>query len=419
MKFLYAFGLVVSSYAFYKYKQKSTKLLMVHSNNRLSRLFHLINVKFFENLKPSLIFFFSGHAQTFLLELLTIVIRFFKKVFRFYNFKYRREIFELNDGCKLAIDHAVKKENRNKALIKEGVGNIRGNIHVYDKILIVVPGVTSTSADYYVKSIVEDFSEEFDCRVIHARGFGGMKLRSPLMISSACFKDLQEYIEKVCMENRDKKVFAVGFSFGGMMLARYLGESGDKVPSNFLAASGLCYPCCLKETKNYAEVHFNGLYSKASLSNVKATFYANLEILFNEKFHKGRTENIIAEKEKIMKEIEQCVLLSDFDRVWTTRVLGFNHVEDYYIYSKLDNYLSNIKVPFLSIFAEDDPIIPISSVPFKTLQSNPNTVTVVTQYGGHLGFFGGTLLPQRVLDQPIRSFLKTVEILKDTETVCK
>ena len=66
------------------------------------------------------------------------------------------------------------------------------------------------------------------------------------------------------------------------------------------------------------------------------------------------------------------------------------------------------------MFTEDDPIIPINSVPFKALQANSNTVTVVTPHGGHLGFFGGVVIPQRIIDQPIRSFFKTVEILRDT-----
>jgi predicted alpha/beta-fold hydrolase len=412
MKFMYALGIIVSSYALYKYKQKATHLLMVHSNNRLSRLFHLINAKLFENFKPSL-FLFSGHAQTFLLELISIILRFFKKIFRFYNFRYKREIFILSDGCKIAVDH-VKLRNKTKLVGKNYFDNSK--IEGYDKILIVLPGITSTSDDYYVKALVEDFCDEFDCRVINARGFSGMKLESPLMISSACYKDLSEYIDKVASENPHKKIFGVGFSFGGMLLARYLGSNAEKVPSNFMAGCGLCYPCCLEKTKNYAEIHFNGIYSKASLYNVKETFYKHLDIVFDEKFHKGKkSESIILEKDKILKEVEGCTLLSDFDRIWTTRSLGFKHVSEYYDYSRMDQYVAKIRVPFLSIFAEDDPIIPIDSVPFKALQNNPYTVTVVTQHGGHLGFFGGLLIPQRIIDQPFRSFMKTVEILRDTQ----
>jgi len=407
MKFVYALGIVVSSYLLYKYKQKSQKLLLVHSNNRLSRLFHLINIKLFESFKPSL-FLFSGHAQTLILEIFSLIVRLFKKLFKFYRMKYRREIFTLSDGCKIAVDHAIKRYNGKQGKIEET-----------DKILIVLPGVTSTSRDYYVKAIVDDFCDEFDVRVVNARGFGEIKLFSPKMISSACFKDVGEYIERVCEENPNKKVFGLGFSFGGMMLARYLGTDPGKVPKNFLAGIGLCFPCCLYETKNYAEVHFNGLYSKASLANCKTTFFSNLDVIFDEKYHKENgTLHILSKKEELIKQVQNCNLMSDFDRVYTTITLGMNDLMDYYAYSKIDKQISNIKVPFLSIFSEDDPIIPIESIPFKSFQSNPNTVTVVTQYGGHLGFFGGTLIPQRIVEQPFRTFMKTVEILKDTEHKC-
>ena len=308
----------------------------------------------------------------------------------------------MSDGCKLAIDHAIKNKNN--------------GVEEYEKILIVLPGITSTSEDYYVRILVEDFCDEYDCRVVNARGFGGMKLESPLMISSACYKDIEEYIQKVSLENPNKKIFGIGFSYGGMLLARYLGTNPAKIPSNFIAGCGICYPCCLEQTKNYAEVHFNGIYSKASLRNIKTTFFENIHNLFDQKYHSERnTEHIIKEKEKILKQINECKLMSEFDEVWTTRSLGLKNVSEYYVNSKLDQYISNIKVPFFSIFSEDDPIIPYDSIPFKILQNNANTVTVVTPHGGHLGFFSGLLIPQRLIHQPIRTFLKTVEILNDTE----
>lgn len=402
MKFLYALGLVVSSYFLYKYKQKSQKLLLVHSNNRLSRLFHLINLKFFEDFRPYL-FLFSGHVQTFLVELCGIIIRILKKIFRFYKFKYEREIFCLTDGAKLAVDHA-RRRNRKKVNSDLKENKIR------DKILIILPGVTSTSDDYYIKSFVEDFLEEFDCRVINARGFGGIKLYSPLMISSRCYVDVAEYIVKVCNDNPDKKIFGVGFSFGGMLLARALGSCPDKIPLNFYAGCGICYPNCLESCVNFAENKMYGIYSKPSCNNAKKIFFDNVDIIFHE-----NNIHFIKDKEAIIKEVTGCQVLSDFDKAWTVRSLGLNHIDEYYKDSKMDQYIKDIKVPFLSMFSEDDPIIPIISVPFKALQDNPNTVTVVTQYGGHLGFFGGLFLPQRVLDQPIKSFMKTVEILRDTK----
>jgi predicted alpha/beta-fold hydrolase len=401
MKFIYALGIVVSSYFLYKYKKKSFSLHLVHSNNRLSRLFHLINFQYFEGFRPSL-FIYSGHVQTFLLELLSMLIRLLKKIIKFYRFKYEREFFELSDGCKIAIDHARKRSLKKKQ-------------YVYDKILVVLPGVTSTSDDYYVKSLVEDFIDEYECRVMNYRGFAGMKLFSPAMISTNCFSDIQEYIIRTCNENPNKKVFTVGFSFGGHLITKTLGDKPDIIPSNFYAGCGLCYPTCGKSTKDYAEIHFNGLYSKATLVNLKKTFMDNLDVIFSES-----NEYLSKDRELIINQVTEAQLCSDFDTVYTCRVLKLTNLDEYYKLSKLDDYLAKIKVPFFSMFTQDDPIIPISSVPFETLKNNPNTVTVVTEHGGHLAFFGGLLMPQRTFVQPIQNFFKSVEILRDTskEDLC-
>jgi predicted alpha/beta-fold hydrolase len=405
MKFIYAFGLVVCSYLLFKYKQKTQRLLLVHSNNRLSRLFYLINSKFFESFRPSL-FLFSGHAQTLVLELLHILMTFFKNVFNFYNFNYKRDIFTLSDGCSLAVDCAIKKNsNSDKSKMNE-----------YKKILIIFPGVTSSSEDYYIKSLVEDFLDEFDCRVLNARGIGGLKLTTPKLISTECYKDVAEYITKTSEENKDKKIFGLGFSFGGMLLARYLGTEPERVPDNFLAGCGLCYPCCLEQAKSYGEFHFNGLYSKVVLKNLKQIFLDNIDVMFDKKHYESNEKlySLPENKDKILKELSECRLLSDFDKFWTLRMLDYENLSQYYNESKLEKYISRIEIPFFSMFTEDDPIIPINSIPFKTLQNNPNTVTAVTQTGGHLGFFTGVVIPQREIDQPIKTFFKTVEILKDT-----
>jgi predicted alpha/beta-fold hydrolase len=251
--------------------------------------------------------------------------------------------------------------------------------------------------------------EEYECRVVNARGLGGMKLFSPKMISSDCYKDALEYIIKVCNENKNKKIFGVGFSFGGLLLSRAVGTNPELIPSNFFAGCGLCYPTCLETTKDYAEIHFKGLYSKATLQNMKKCFFDNLDDIFSK-------EELMKDREDIIGKVENCQLMSHFDNVYTTWSLGMDKVEDYYEYSNSDTYLKNIKVPFLSMFSEDDPIIPIASVPFKILQNNPNMVTIVSQHGGHLAFFGGSVIPQRSLNQPIKSFMKVVEILRDTKS---
>jgi predicted alpha/beta-fold hydrolase len=110
MKFLYILGVVISSYYFIRWRKKNQKLLLVYSSNKLSKLFHLVNINYFQGLQRPLLFF-SGHVQTFLIEIFNIFVRLFRKIFKISKFRYEREIFDLSDNAKIAIDHAKPRES--------------------------------------------------------------------------------------------------------------------------------------------------------------------------------------------------------------------------------------------------------------------------------------------------------------------
>lgn len=401
MKFLYLFGMVISSYYFIRWRNKNQKLLLVYSSNKLSKLFHLVNIKYFQSLQRPLLFF-SGHIQTFLIEIFSILVRLFRKIFKLSKFRYEREIFDLSDGAKIAIDHAKPRGLRSAEEIQKELNK--------EKILLIVPGITSTSDELYVRQIVEEFFDEYDCRVINARGFAGIKLYNPVIICPYLFHDIDEYVKKICEENKNKKVFAVGFSYGGFLLSRYLGFEPQNIPENFYGGCGICYPVDLQKTGKFCENTFNGIYTKGSLNVIKQIFFDNLENIFNEKKCK---KEIFEKKEFFIKKFQEAQNLSEIDIHYNVTVLGFKTVDEYYEFSNSEKFLANIKVPFLSWFTEDDPIIPIKSIPFKALQANSNCVTVVTEHGGHLGFFDGLIMPRRTLNEPIRNFLSTIEILRE------
>lgn len=401
MKFIYLLGVVMSSYYYIRWKNKNQKLLLVYSTNKLSKLFHLVNQKYFNSMKRPLLLF-SGHLQTFLIEIYNIFIRLFRKIFKIYKFRYDREIFELKDGEKIAIDIARKRGYYSA----EDIFKERNK----EKVLLICPGITSTSDEFYVRSTIEDFIDEYDCRVINARGYAGMKLYSPIIQSPYLMNDIGEYIQKVCEENKNKKVFAVGFSYGGYLLSRCLGNEAEKLPKNFLGGCGICYPVDLIEAGKHCENKYYGVYTKGSLMRLREIFFDNLDSIFDERTCK---KNLLEKKDYFIKLIGEANHLSDLDKNYNPLVLGFESKEDYYEYSNSEKYLATINVPFLSWFTEDDPIVPIRSIPFKTLQANSNTVTIVTENGGHIGFFDGLIMPQRTINEPIKNFLSTVEILKE------
>ena len=113
--------------------------------------------------------------------------------------------------------------------------------------------------------------------------------------------------------------------------------------------------------------------------------------------------------------MKQAKTMRDYSINYLVYVYGYKDSEEYYRKTNLKYQISKISVPFLSWFTEDDPIVPISSVPFDEYQKNTNTVTIVTEQGGHLGFYSGTLLPKRVLKEPLMNFFNLVEILKENK----
>ena len=49
--------------------------------------------------------------------------------------------------------------------------------------------------------------------------------------------------------------------------------------------------------------------------------------------------------------------------------------------------MGNIKLPTLTIAAQDDPLIPFDSFRQPALVENPNITLLTPEHGGHVGFF--------------------------------
>jgi predicted alpha/beta-fold hydrolase len=96
-----------------------------------------------------------------------------------------------------------------------------------DQILLVLQGYTSNSEDYYIKSFVECLVDDFELKVMHMRGIG-IKLSTPEMMFWDSFKDLEEYLQLLGNLYPYKKIYFVGFSFGGMLLAGYQSTRGEE-----------------------------------------------------------------------------------------------------------------------------------------------------------------------------------------------
>lgn len=104
------------------------------------------------------------------------------------------------------------------------------------------------------------------------------------------------------------------------------------------------------------------------------------------------------------------VTLGQFDET-ITRLAGgssppfpFATADDYYIWASSDKLLGSVKVPFLAINSNDDPIVKVLPVHLKGAALSPWVVFAETSGGGHLGWFEEGSVP----GQPRRWYRRPV-----------
>lgn len=161
---------------------------------------------------------------------------------------------------------------------------------------------------------------------------------------------------------RDRGLVLVGFSLGGNVLLKCLGEGVGDFP--VVAASAVSAPIDLKATQVRIMQARNGLYQRYLLRSMKAESRAPAELL-------ATLHSVYA-----------------FDDQVVAPANGFAGADDYYRQSSAKTYLGGIAVPTLVIHAEDDPWIPAAEYRAFDWAANPSLTLLLSPGGGHVGFHG-------------------------------
>lgn len=165
-------------------------------------------------------------------------------------------------------------------------------------------------------------------------------------------------------------VIAVGYSLGGNILLKYLGEAGSATPVTF--AASVSVPIDLAASARRFHRARNWVYKRWLLSRMKAEATA--------------PGAVVSEDER--QAIDRSRSVWEFDDRYVAPRNGFGGAEDYYARCSAMAFLGGIRVPTVLIQSRDDPWIP--SAPYEaTGRSGNRHLTVrLTDRGGHVGFHG-------------------------------
>jgi len=165
-------------------------------------------------------------------------------------------------------------------------------------------------------------------------------------------------------------VIAIGYSLGGNILLKYLGEEGANTPVHFAAA--VSAPIDLAATAQRFHRARNWGYQRWLLSRMKGEATAPGAAL----------------DEDERRAIKQARSVWAFDDTYIAPRNGFDGAEDYYARCSALGFLAGIAVPTVLVQSRDDPWIP--SAPYEAARrlGNRNLTVRLTDRGGHVGFHG-------------------------------
>jgi predicted alpha/beta-fold hydrolase len=179
----------------------------------------------------------------------------------------------------------------------------------------------------------------------------------------------------------------VGYSLGGNVLLKYLGESQDETP--LAGAAAVCVPLNLHVCSESLNSGFSKLYQTHLLKRMKSSIARK----FDKHTAAFNWENAMNAK-----------TFAEFDDFVTAPLHGFAGKNDYYDRCSATNFLRTIERPTLIINALDDPFMTPEVIPGPDKLSESVSMEI-SDTGGHVGFIsGGTpwrptfYLPARILE---------------------
>jgi predicted alpha/beta-fold hydrolase len=199
--------------------------------------------------------------------------------------------------------------------------------------------------------------------------------RRPRLYHSGETRDLDLVVQTLARRDPRAPLLAVGFSLGGNVLLKWLGEQGAR--SAVEAAATISVPFDLAASSRHLERGFARVYASHFLKTLKRKAADVLARFPRE------TEHINGDR------IRFAQTLYAFDDVATAPLHGFLSANDYYRKSSSLRFLSTIEVPTLCLNAGDDPFSPAEALRAAREAASEDVKLTVSPWGGHAAFVTG------------------------------
>jgi predicted alpha/beta-fold hydrolase len=185
-------------------------------------------------------------------------------------------------------------------------------------------------------------------------------------------EDLDTIIRYALSKHIYASIYLIGFSMGGNISLKYLGEKGEELDPKIKAAVTFSVPLDLIGSSRLLSKWWNRFYMRRFLKSLRKKVEAK------------------APKYPEMLNLESFDAIKSFkgfDNQFTAPIHGFRDAFDYWKKSSSLHYLENIKIPVLIVNAQNDSFLSPSCFPFELAEKSALIHFEAPHSGGHVGFW--------------------------------
>ncbi|MEE4246418.1 MAG: hydrolase [Kangiellaceae bacterium] len=247
--------------------------------------------------------------------------------------------------------------------------------------LIIFHGLEGSYRSHYIQRVIRHMTSlGWAVAVPHFRGCGRQDNLKSYSYHSGVSHDADFIISSIKTSRSNEKLVAMGFSLGGNVLLKWLGENPKQ--SFIDKAMAVSVPLKLDVCANEIQKGFSRVYQRHLISSL-----------------------LVKTKMKMSKDLPGPRLPLDiplnkvknfwqFDEWVTAPLNGFDSAQDYYDKVSSIKFVSNIETPTLLLQAIDDPFMNASVLPADDEVGGGLTIEA-TDFGGHVGFLDHLSLADR------------------------
>ena len=238
------------------------------------------------------------------------------------------------------------------------------------KVAILLHGLEGNANRTYIKSQAKVLNiSGWDTAAVNYRGCSGSPNLSYGSYNAGRTDDLDAVVKSILQMDKYQEIVLIGFSLGGNMLLKYLGER-ESVAKEIKKAVAISTPLSLKGSLEALNQFENWMYRRSFLKNLREKYKIKMEQF----------------PEKAVIDYKEITSLLNFDNIYTAPAHGFRDAYDYYEKNSSLQYLPHIKIPIYILNAKNDSFLSEDCYPIELASNMKNLYLEIPEYGGHVGF---------------------------------